>query len=216
MKRSSRISAYTLVELLMVVGIVVLLAALIYPVIVYSKARSYRASDVSNLKQMFLAIELYRQNEGDWPIGIDPLVDASYFPPDLLMSRVDPVGGYSSVLHGCHGREFKYKTSYETMLWWPQHMKNRLLEQDSNHGIVACRLHGRKTSYYQRGLAQFCPGNGTVMYDGVLHRLRLDGSVETAALELEWKQHPGSNRLSPSFNTWALYTDNLPPPFRKD
>lgn len=66
--------AFTLVEILVVLGILTLLAAIIFPVFNAVRRRSYQVTCASNLKQLGLAVALYTQdNDGLFPRGGDPL-----------------------------------------------------------------------------------------------------------------------------------------------
>lgn len=57
----------------MVVGIVSLPVALLFPVFVQSRAKARQAVCVSNLRQIGLAITLYSQDDDDLlPYGVDP------------------------------------------------------------------------------------------------------------------------------------------------
>ncbi len=60
MRSDRRSLAYTIAELLLAVGVVLLLAALLFPVLVRASQRSKETVCASNLKQIHLAIELYR------------------------------------------------------------------------------------------------------------------------------------------------------------
>lgn len=65
--------AFTLTEILVVLGILALLAALAFPVFNSVRRRSYQASCASNLKQLGLAVSLYTQDyDGLFPRGGDP------------------------------------------------------------------------------------------------------------------------------------------------
>ena len=69
----SRRSAFTLVEILVVVGIIGLLAAILFPVFNMVRRRSYGATCISNLKQLGVAVNLYTQDyDGLFPRGGDP------------------------------------------------------------------------------------------------------------------------------------------------
>lgn len=63
---------FSLVEILVVVGIVVLLVAILLPVISSVKASSRTSVCSSNLRQLGQAIELYSQDNDHYPRGLDP------------------------------------------------------------------------------------------------------------------------------------------------
>ena len=65
--------AFTLVELLVVIGIVALLASIIYPVFAQSRARARQTVCLSNLRQLGTAIALYAGDYNEmFPYGGDP------------------------------------------------------------------------------------------------------------------------------------------------
>ena len=66
-------SGFTLIELLVVLGIVSLLAALLFPVFVQARAKARQSVCASNLHQIGLAVSLYSQDNDDLlPYGGDP------------------------------------------------------------------------------------------------------------------------------------------------
>jgi prepilin-type N-terminal cleavage/methylation domain-containing protein/prepilin-type processing-associated H-X9-DG protein len=56
---------FTLIELLVVIGIIALLAAILFPVFARSRENARRASCASNLKQIGLALAQYKNDEGN-------------------------------------------------------------------------------------------------------------------------------------------------------
>jgi prepilin-type N-terminal cleavage/methylation domain-containing protein len=71
---STRRRAFTLVEMLIVLGIIAVLTAIAFPVFNSVRRRSYGTTCASNLKQLGLAANLYAQDyDGLFPRGGDPV-----------------------------------------------------------------------------------------------------------------------------------------------
>ncbi len=94
--RSSRSRAFTLVEILIVVVILGILAAIVIPQFTSASQEAARSSFVTSLKQLVTAAELYRNKEGEY------VADSSsgVFPPEFAeYVRVEdfesgtPIGG---------------------------------------------------------------------------------------------------------------------------
>jgi prepilin-type N-terminal cleavage/methylation domain-containing protein len=66
--------AFTLVELLIVLAIIGLLAAILFPAFRSAKERGYQAHCASNLKQIYMAVQLYRQDEKYYPASLAVLL----------------------------------------------------------------------------------------------------------------------------------------------
>jgi len=59
--------AFTLLELLIVVVIIGILAALMFPAFAALRARAQRVQCTSNLRNLYLAAEVFLQHNGSWP-----------------------------------------------------------------------------------------------------------------------------------------------------
>lgn len=59
--------AFTLVELLTVIAIIAILAAIIFPAYTRARDSGYRSSDLSNMNQLRTALQLYRVDQGGYP-----------------------------------------------------------------------------------------------------------------------------------------------------
>ena len=58
--------AFTLVELLVVIGVIALLVALLLPALGRSREQAKQVACLSNLRQLGVAIELYCQDNNGW------------------------------------------------------------------------------------------------------------------------------------------------------
>lgn len=66
--------AFTLVEILVVIGIIALLMAILFPVLQGVQERGRQATCVSNLSQIYLAVRLYKDDEREYPSSLVALL----------------------------------------------------------------------------------------------------------------------------------------------
>lgn len=83
-------SGFTLIELLIVVAIIAILAAILIPNFFRSRAQATVAASKSNMRNLALALEVYRTVRGDYPTDDPPIV----LKPDYIREIPDdPCGG---------------------------------------------------------------------------------------------------------------------------
>lgn len=96
---------FTLVELLVVIAVGAILAAMLFVVITKARAKSYQMQCTSNQRQLVSAIQLWAQDNGGYPPA-DLVWRAVEMPPKLLRcpaaGRATPAYTYNGDLSG-HG-----------------------------------------------------------------------------------------------------------------
>lgn len=68
----NRHKAFTLIELLVVITIVAVLAAILFPVYAQAKVAAKRVSNLSNLRQITMAMQMYAADTGGYPMMSSP------------------------------------------------------------------------------------------------------------------------------------------------
>src|SRR5689334_21002807 len=82
MYRNRQTSAFTLIEILVVIAIIAILAALLLPALSLAKAKGQRVSCMNNLRQLGVACQVYMaDNDGrlveNWPYATVPSLESN-------------------------------------------------------------------------------------------------------------------------------------------
>ena len=85
--------AFTLIELLVVIAIIAILAAILFPVFAQAKAAAKQTQNLSNLKQLGTAAQIYAGDFDDY-LPSDPLIDHCPSDPSLSIGAIDRWGNY--------------------------------------------------------------------------------------------------------------------------
>lgn len=198
--------AFTLLELLVVVGIVALLAALLFPVLASAKERGRKTVCASNMHQIGLAILMYRDTDEGWPISRD-LTTAPLQGVDkrLWLCPSDPLKGYASLELSCvHNRQTRVDQSYFHPFSPSQSFTKRLEAFDSNFALLACRTHGQRTEFFT-GRPDLACTRSPAMFEGTVQRVRRDGSLGNGHMTLTRTESGGYQ-----FRVADLFVDKAP------
>lgn len=161
---------FSLTELLIVVLIIGLVAALIFPIFTRAKDASKTVPCTSNLRQIYVAWSNYlTECDGEMPPSLVQLNSASRGLGQVLACPADTTPGANPDVTAKLG-----KTSYFSLLPDPG-FRAALLSADPNHGILYCVLHGERVpGEFPDGFRPVRDTNGLVL------RLRRDGSIQRA------------------------------------
>ncbi len=200
-----RFCGLTLIELLTVIVILALLIALLLPVILNARKRSYVGVCTSNLRQIYTAFDLYRQDYNNFASNITKLT--LYIKnKDVLKCPADPYKKLAGYIQS-GPPNMLLETSYFYFLPSVSPYLDILQEKDPSHGIIVCVLHGDRVPSVHE--AQMWPAE--LIFLGKVSRLRVDGSIKAAYAEMLCFVDAEGVR-SEMRHPWYLYTDVRPIP----
>lgn len=189
----------TLLELLVVIVIIALLVALLLPVVWNVRKRSYESVCTSNMRQIYVAFENYRQDYNQFPPKVALL--ASYVKEKAVLrcpADVYPQGA------GSFESMWTVSTSYFYFLPGVVEYLGALQDADPNHGILVCVVHGKRISEDLLGPAD-------LTFTGKVLRLLIDGSVHPKYAEtLCFIDAEGT--FTETRHRWHLFSDVRPIP----
>ena len=71
-------SAFTLLEIMIVIGIIAILVSMLFPVILGASAKAKEKQAMAETRTILMAIKAYRQEYGKWPAQIQAAQDTTY------------------------------------------------------------------------------------------------------------------------------------------
>lgn len=176
--------AFSLLETLVAITIILLITAIVFPVLANARRSGYRAESMSNLKQIGMAIEMYRNDsDGAMPFrDLDLLVESGYLKNrGILISTGDAFkDGYGFTVSGCvdTASKMQTKTTYETLLK-SKNFYDHVKSIDPDAAIVVDRTHGKKFDK----ATQDCK-HTEMYYSGLILRMYEDTSVRAGDFSL--------------------------------
>ncbi len=170
------VAAFTIIELLVVIGIIAVLTALLFPVLATVRRRGAEKVCFSNLRQLGMAVRMYMQDhDGGRPDRLHTMLGSYLSDRRLLVCPADGVpGGYASkvfdVRLGPPIEVIPVFTSYNWFIWTDDRWA--ILEsRGPRAGMILDRVHGEPRSPYQRDDRPWPHRVGRTI------RLHMDGSV---------------------------------------
>lgn len=192
--KTSISAGISMIEILIVIAIIALLAALLFPVIIRAKSYSKTVPCESNLHQLSVAWHTYLgQYDDQRPKDIVSLMAVV---PSIKKIMICPM---DTTRHGNEGvyYEYKFKESY----YYLQDIRGMVAKMDAvdpNHGIFVCYAHGTPVRFSSP------EADPSTNWYGLTLRLLIDGSVQHAQVPM-FCGPTGSHMVGKQI--WASYTD---------
>jgi len=186
-------------------AVILVLAALVFPVMGAAKRRADATDDIAKLHQIGLAATLYHEQNGSYPTTVSVLVDSNLITHHAAVSRADNyrLGMANEFIKGNPSATSKltdYKRSYlgtSDIGIQPRAFNDQIQGQQSAGWLIDILSLERPQ------------GVGLAAMEGKYLRLLLDTSVQTKSLrKIEGKASNGARKVSVS--TFMLFCDPDP------
>lgn len=180
MQTRTRKSAFSLTELLVVITIIAILSALLFAVFSGSKESAKMTVCTSNLRQMFLAFDLYAADWSGWEnpapkvsdlqsyVSKDVMHCPSHIPHQYPQGYREKVGSFPPSSFISYPISYAYIRDFrpldEAQYW------NKVIQVPSI-GLFACAFHGPVTPNYDLGLDDWKARSGPIL------RVCMDGHI---------------------------------------
>lgn len=128
MSATRRQFGFTLIETLVVIAIISVLAAILFPVFASARAMARRTTCISQLRQLGLGLQMYKQDWGEFPFHLSDINAAYVKEPRILVCPNDPLDGLHTgnerlegTLYLPTGVSYDYVPRWQTaqdLEWW--------------------------------------------------------------------------------------------------
>ena len=192
--------AFTLIELLIVISVIAILAAILFPVFAHVRDKGRQSVCISNLRQIGIAFKIYQHDyDNERPLQIDRLAPTYISAPNLFICPSDPWKNYGNRSGLSTIFPTRYPNSYIDFSGYVKEFWDFLEERQSKSGFVFDVLHGEK---HHIELPDSLP-----YYHGLTLRLNVDGSVVPRVIVY---------RNDALFDAWTLANYNPGEPLPDD
>lgn len=150
-----RSRAFTLVELLVVIAITSLLAAILFPVLAAARGAARRTTCISNMRQLGLALQMYRQDNEELPPRLSTINESYVKEPRIFVCPSDGLEGQhdgNDRMEGSRylssGVSYDYVPRWDVALelgWWNPWPKYGRGKWDDLTPVADCQWHWATT-----------------------------------------------------------------------
>lgn len=208
LNRSRR--GFSLKELLIVVSILAVLSAIMMPALGRSRSQSFRATELSHMRQLGAAAHMYTEREGQGVLGTLPLVEARDVPKEICASPRDPspIGMANEYVlqQPLSVKPTTYKNTYigmrEYNFQWDGRPSLQAILEAPGAGWLVNVVESRK---------DFPLSKEPLTYRGSYFRLLFDGSVVRRELTPMDCAAPSGEGRMPCMTVQSLFSDDRTP-----
>lgn len=201
------VQGYTLIELVVVVGIISFLAAVLVPVFSRVREKGRQSYCVSNLHQLGLATQMYMaDNDGQRPARMETLKQSGHVrEKEVCLCPDDASGNWGGIIYeearpsNLPPEQIKY--SYTNAFDMPDWEWSALMRWGPQAGIMVCQLHGEGAAPTPPYAPPYMPV--FTDYEGITLRLQIDGAV--VIRHIQWEQLDSKNKIA---HQWQFFCDD--------